>query len=596
MMKKTGLLLGLVLVLALLSSCSGPGPEGYTVRTTPVVRKDAEIGSLDLRYYPASPHVPYYGLKAYLAFLRGEEVTFAAREDGTREITDPVGTVLLADPAAGTITAPDWPAFQYPKIEMKPPAGLANPEEPWIYGSDFFYDDAPPVLVFDLGKYGIALYADGEDVYLPIGILSTLFPDVWARRVLFNGETLLLRDNIDPDGYRTFPASFFESRRMRDLLDGKAKREEDEIREDYAELCFCVDTFFGHPGASALDQVIRERGLDETLKARAGDTRKALLSPDMPDFMVGLYKLLGSSLEDGHTGFSSLMGIYAEEDSFPAVKLRFSQKAGRFTMSRGQAISSIRDSIRETRAAAWGDGTYREYGSTAVIRLDEMTSDEDAWQAFYAGRGGLPRDAVGTAAEGLRRASENPAIRNVLFDVTANPGGEIGVMMAIVDRATGDGTWNADNVLIGRHFRWETAADVNLDGTIDEKDDEVRYDFNYAVLTSRASFSAANWFAVLMQQHGAVLLGEPSGGGSCCVQVVTLSGGSELRMSGSDAVLLDGEGKNIESCSTDLPIARIEPEQATHPNPRLSNGDYSPYFDDAALDKMITDWFAAKRD
>ena len=67
-------------------------------------------------------------------------------------------------------------------------------------------------------------------------------------------------------------------------------------------------------------------------------------------------------------------------------------------------------------------------------------------------------------------------------------------------------------------------------------------------------------------------------------------------MSGSDAVLLDGEGKNIESCSTDLPIARIELEQATHPNPRLSNGDYSPYFDDAALDKMITDWFAAKRD
>jgi len=42
---------------------------------------------------------------------------------------------------------------------------------------------------------------------------------------------------------------------------------------------------------------------------------------------------------------------------------------------------------------------------------------------------------------------------------------------------------------------------------------------------------------------------------------------------------------------TDLPIARIEPETPTHENPRLSSGDYTPYFDDVMLDRMINEWF-----
>ena len=44
-------------------------------------------------------------------------------------------------------------------------------------------------------------------------------------------------------------------------------------------------------------------------------------------------------------------------------------------------------------------------------------------------------------------------------------------------------------------------------------------------------------------------------------------------------------------CKTDLPIARIEPETATHENPRLSDVDYTPYFDDVMLDRMINEWF-----
>jgi len=126
----------------------------------------------------------------------------------------------------------------------------------------------------------------------------------------------------------------------------------------------------------------------------------------------------------------------------------------------------------------------------------------------------------------------------------------------------------------------------------DEKDEEVKYDFNYAVLTTRAAFSCGNLMPFVMQEHGAVLLGEPTGGGSCCVQMGTLTNGGEFVMSSHLWALRDVNGESVESgCKTDLPIARIEPETPTHENPRLSSGDYTPYFDDVMLDRMINEWF-----
>ncbi len=44
-------------------------------------------------------------------------------------------------------------------------------------------------------------------------------------------------------------------------------------------------------------------------------------------------------------------------------------------------------------------------------------------------------------------------------------------------------------------------------------------------------------------------------------------------------------------CKTDLPLERIELETPTNANPRLSNGDYTPCFDDVMLDKIINGWF-----
>ncbi len=60
-------------------------------------------------------------------------------------------------------------------------------------------------------------------------------------------------------------------------------------------------------------------------------------------------------------------------------------------------------------------------------------------------------------------------------------------------------------------------VDRNLDGKFDEKDKDVKINLNVGVLTSNYSFSCANMFPAMMKDYGVALIGQQSGGGSCCV-------------------------------------------------------------------------------
>ncbi len=59
--------------------------------------------------------------------------------------------------------------------------------------------------------------------------------------------------------------------------------------------------------------------------------------------------------------------------------------------------------------------------------------------------------------------------------------------------------------------------DLNLDGEINDADKEVRYDFDFAILTSAASFSTANFLPCIASQIGIPIIGEKSSGGSCAL-------------------------------------------------------------------------------
>lgn len=576
-----------------------PEPEegkDYFVRTAGVLTGKEQTGSMDLRFYTSAPHVPYYGLKAYVNFMYQTGLTVTPLDGGVWEIANPNGTKILADPSAGKIEAADWARFQIPPLPYTTMVGVKDAPCGWTYYSEIVFEGPPVPVTFDFAKYGIPLYADEEDVYLPLELLSTMFTDVACNFVLWNGESVL-KPVMDIENISLMPSGWYESRYMRALLTGKSRRKEDVIREDYAELCFTLDHFFGHPGTGILDRGIDEKGLDAALDdvPELASLKDRLKDPDMIEYMLALYDLFNIGLNDGHCSHFGLNTMALPEFPFPEVLKKVGNRAASMLQTRGYFHNEITNAVRKARAAAWGDDVYRECGSTAIIRIDAFQSDNAGWEAYYAGKGEIPMDAVGITWTGLKRASENPSIRNILFDLSANSGGSNDMLSYMIDLMFGDNVFRGYNVLTGQDEYAVLHSDRNLDGVFDEKDDEVKYDFNYAVLTTRSSFSCGNLMPVLMQDHGAVLLGEPSGGGTCAIQISTLTNGGEYMMSSWLWALRDAKGESVEGgCKTDLPIARIEPETPTHEDPRLSNGDYTPFFDDVMLDRMINEWFEEK--
>ena len=212
--------------------------------------------------------------------------------------------------------------------------------------------------------------------------------------------------------------------------------------------------------------------------------------------------------------------------------------------------------ITPQRKLVWGDDFYRECGNTAIIRLDSFMPDEDAWAAWYKGEGGFPDDCVGKVVSGLKRAKENGQIRNVLIDLTCNGGGSSDVLMLLAGLTTGRNYLRGRTRLTGQAMVATFEADTNFDGVFDEKDRDAGFDFNYGVLTTRQAFSCGNLFPIVMRESGAAVIGEKTGGGSCCIQFGMDSLGLRWMMSSAQWLLTDDSGNSVESgCTVDIPIA-----------------------------------------
>ena len=597
-MKRT---LAFLLALMMIGSaffCAAAEAAGCTVRPTPVFANEEQIAELELRFYPEAPHVPYLGIKEYLAFLMQLDLTVEEENGGFWRVTRPDGSALLVNPAEGTVFADDWASFQNPPAPYEG-RGVGVKDTPcaWSIYPEVVFEGSPRAVTFDFGKYGIALYADKEDVYLPLSLLSTLFTDTAFNYVVYSGEKIF-KVAADVNTITSMPAGYYESEQMRALLTGRAQREEDVIRRSYAELCFILGCLYGHPEASALDEALAQKGLDAALSELPdglGDSiREDLLSPDMKRYMIGLTNLFFYGFDDGHTLSTGIYDLLDDNTPYPEIAEELT--AGILDSIQQSFIMQnyvLRMTARQNREEAWGDEVYRECGSTAILRIDAFDPDIEGWEAYYAGEGEIPMDALGITWTGLRKASENPKIKNILFDLTSNEGGCQDVLMAMVDLAVGENQFRGYNRLTDQYEYAVILTDKNLDGVIDEKDQDVKYDFNYAVLTTRASFSCGNLFPSMMHDNGAVILGETTGGGSCCVLPGVLSGGGGFLMSCATWTLRAADGASLESGFTpDLPIARTEPEVPTSDDYRTSLGDYTDYFSDEMLDQMITEWFA----
>ena len=592
-MKKTVMIL--MLVLCLLTSIAGSAEEKSAV----LYVNGAEAGEMRLCWFEETPHIPYMGIREYAERILCVPLSAGTGADGIITLRNAQGGELRCDIAAGTISTPDWVKVITPEMPLEGAArSLKDSTCGFVRIKEITYGGDPAPVVFDFARYGIKLYADERDVYLPLTVLSNMMTDIATRTLRFDGEKLHL-SRVELSANPNDPV--LTGKAMAALLEGQ-ERPEDVIRQCYAELCFNFDYFFGHPGKAVLDAEIAEKGLDAALEnlGKDGTAIKAgLLSPNMKEYLSALQQLFIVWLFDGHTAhtdISALMETSAVQADKELLGRLSEESLSALMGSRNAMTMTLRTATIPQRALFWGDAAYRESGNTAIIRLDSFIPDEAAWAAWYSGEGAFPEDGLGTLVSGLRKAKENPEIRNVLFDLTCNNGGSSDVLMAILGLTTGRDFLLGRNVLTGQTIRAAYETDCNFDGVFDERDHEARFDFNYGVLVTRQAFSCGNLFPIVMRESGAVVIGEPTGGGSCCIQVGTDTHGLRYVMSSAQWQLLDETGKDVEAgCTVDIPIGTGSIGLVNMLISSLGVDEgmpiYTSYFNEENLNTLMDGWF-----
>ena len=169
--------------------------------------------------------------------------------------------------------------------------------------------------------------------------------------------------------------------------------------------------------------------------------------------------------------------------------------------------------------------------------------DINLWNKYYSkgATGNLPKDGVGNFRKMLETYNGNSAVKNVVVDISLNPGGFGDIVCAFMGLMNQD-TYQCSYDTIGeRLIKVNYEFDKNFDGVFDEHDNEVHYNYNFAILCSGYSFSCGNLLPAQAKENGIVVLGDQSGGGSCAVIDACSAEGLYVRLSCPDHLLgLDG--------------------------------------------------------
>ena len=550
-----------------------------------------------LRFYKDAPNVPYMGIGEYFDLMLGGGLTVTEQLGGKYLLTNAAGATAEVDTGNGIVAMDDLPSFEnYPDAAKGGEcSSFRDSDLPMIRLRDVEYLDRPQRVEMDLGGCGFALYGDGDDVCFPLSVLATWLTDIAQNTVSYNGKYLYICHQAP--GYQQ-DSSYYNTEYYNAITTGQ-ERAGDLTDYSYADLCFIFRYMYGYPGPVAVDTgIMREAGFDEALKAygeEGAKYREELMSEDFRQFWAGMFGISNDLICDLHNGTELTMDLgdpqSADRQKF-FLEYIWKVMADQTMNERESKVLGAASRIMETRPEGYGH--YYQYGDTAVIRFDSFDADRKGWEDYYKNGGPLPEDAVGIVADGLKRASEDGGIRNILFDISANPGGYTDAVMGIMSMISGKEYLAGFNELSRQRFRVYFDVDRNLDGVFDEKDRDVHYDFNYAALTSGGSFSCGNFFPFLVREAGGMLIGERTGGGCCSVQKAVLSEGFDIRISGYKFKLCDDAGSDLEAGAApdvEIPVGmKAAADEFT--GKERNEPDYSAYGDIDDICRQVSRWFS----
>ena len=547
-MKKRFLSIGLALVLcsvALLSvACADDQTsDGFSKTDYPFRNLSAEYTIEDATiptYYKEDSEMPYIELETFITALEGlydgKDLQGSVSEDSHEYILQYTGEhvyTLIADWEKDTIRIS---SLDFLSSFLQAPAtnyeAFLQPVATWKTGEKD--------IVFDLGEYGFdILYHDGQTLF-PFYIVNLLFCSFNLYNVYFNGEAYY---GIEQGSLtQGMTAEKWAEIMTCDRNDEPISAEMNQINLNF--LNFALDYFYGLKDYKNIGSF----GEDVI----TGDLKEAFLSSDNAVRNQAYIDLLQKTLDERHTSLinpSYYSGAGAKFDMTPEGILNGDvgeelQEALQIQTELNAAlVAPGSDAVRPVEQPD-GTVTYvfdpvRFADDMAIIYLDAFKAGTD--EQIYNEDGTVSEDArqydtyffMRYAMDKIAEHDKETGMttKNVVLDLAWNGGGSIAAMW----RALGFLTNEPIEYLTRSTISGATSAEyyaVDADGDGDFTDDDAYDQYEWYVLTTKLSFSAANLFTAIAKEQGiATVIGEQSGGGTCAVYTIVLPDGTTTNIS-----------------------------------------------------------------
>ena len=516
---------------------AGSAAATYEARDVEVYdNSETDVRTMSCLFRDDMPNIPYVSVEEWgeLVFPNRDLHVEKTGDKYRVYITygDNKGSDMTIDPEAGTVTFEEETSFI---------PGVNNEE--FISVMEFVrekstvrIDEVP--ATYDLSRYGIDLYTKDGKVYFPVHTVSDILAVSYSYPEYIDGKIYLARlDGIldVPEFIQELEAHTFET----------TSRAADVVDYAYRELCFLADCLYGKPGKARSQEFverIKKNGLDATLEAGgmidSVDLKKVktyLTSQNLAEYAAGLVQMEYLLYEGGHTHpswkFLSMLFTEANEK----YREEFTQ------LTKGdKSLRSAYDFLINVYSTELNKDRYkkdREKGLKNPVKTWKLPSGTVLGRLFVSENTAIFsfdefRDEVICMSSGEKpflealELAKKKKCDNFVLDITCNVGGlqfnAYYIRSFMTEKPLIYDTYK--NGYTGAISQRLMEVDRNLDGEFDEKDEKVPYDFHYAVMCSRDSYSAANLFTSLAKEAGVPLLGEKSGGGGSPIKYYGVPG------------------------------------------------------------------------
>lgn len=592
---KKFILFQLVLLLSLRALADGT--ISFETRQVPVNRGGEDGGTVTLRFYEDMPSVPYISVADFQQLmLPGTTITVSKTGEGEYLLEGPLAKATV-NITSDQFSSDDY--MNFTNLMGQVQEGMDNvggASAPFLRYNHQELTPASATVSFDFSKYGIDLRGDDTAVYFPFATISDIFCDTDFHVASYNGEKVVVLTGDSNNN-----VAVLEPENAKRFLETE-NRNEDMAAFCYAELCFVIDHFYGMPGRSPLESGIQSEGLDKTLDtAENGPLIKQLIkSTNMSDYFIGMKSLQVLLADGGHTSLMVDLGIYmaTQADGDNSAALEKWKETNEIIkdkypslyqplMEQVEAIENNDEAYFEFARPTTSDEYYYKEGDTAYLMYNSFGDiNEDAWKEYYEGGcvGETPAIDEGylgdlsVVLDALKRANEDPEVKNFVVDLSTNTGGDFDLLMAMSVLMGGPNYYYSENIVTGQRQKIYYDVDCNFDGVFDENDKDVKYDLNIAVLISKISFSCANLLPSLMKDTGFPVIGERSGGGACAVQPFITPEGMQFQISSARARLTNDKWENIDT--------GIEPNYVVD-----TTDGYDAFYDVSAISDIINNHY-----